>query len=73
MNLEDYIDQLQNLVKKRPKAAKMEVVYSKDNSGFSHLQVHHAPQIGHFLLVFKSEEECKRGRGRTTMNAVCIN
>lgn len=74
MTLNEYIEQLQNLIKENPLAANMEVIYSKDNEGNGYDGVYFSPTVGFFDdREFIPTEHMDEYEIEEDPNAVCIN
>jgi len=76
MNLQEYIDNLNNFAKEHPEMLNATVIYSKDDEGNGYQEVYYTPTIGQFDTdgEFQSEENLKSDEVEEyQLNAVCIN
>ena len=67
MKFRDFVESVNQLLKKHPEAANMEVVTSSDEEGNSYNKVIYAPSIGYY----QDDEFTNNNSGIN--NAVCIN
>lgn len=74
MTLNEYIEQLQHLIKENPLAANMEVIYSKDDEGNGYDGVYFSPTVGFFNdSEFIPTDQMDEYEIEEDSNAVCIN
>ena len=66
MNLKEYMEKLNEIVEKNPKALEMDVVHATDDEGNGFQKVHFAPGIGCY-------EDGEFDNESAEPNAVCIN
>ena len=78
MNLKEYIDNLNKLVKRHPEALEYEVIYAEDAEGNHYDGVYYTPTIGfvcdgEFVAETDFEIEHVNYDEPLKSNAVCIN
>lgn len=66
MKLQEYVDNLNQLLKDRPETATLDVVTSCDDEGNGYNLVHYTPTVGHLDKDRDFSEEKE-------VNAVCVN
>lgn len=76
MKFKDYLKELDELVKKHPKALEMDLIYSIDDEGNSFHRVYWGASIGYFkdnaFIASEHFEENNLDKD-TVINAVCLN
>ncbi len=71
MTLEQYIKNLQQIVRDNPEAKKLDTIYASDSEGNCYEEVFFHPTLGHLEGdVFRDEQNLQQGQ---EINAICIN
>ena len=74
MKLEEYISDLQNLVKEHPEYLNFKVVYAADDEGNQFNPLNHSPSLGNYEKgEFTPDDGTEEFTQQCKINSICIN
>jgi len=68
MKLKQFLDNLNDLIKRNPEALEFEVISAIDEEGNGYNKIYYAPSMGHF-----DNGEFTNSDNPTYANSICIN